>query len=279
MADVYAQPVQELIDELGRLPGVGPKSAQRIAFHLLKAEKVDALRLATAITEAKDRVSFCTRCFNIAEGALCELCTDDRRDPTILCVVEEPRDIVAVEKTQEFNGRYHVLQGAISPIEGIGPEQLRIRELLARIDAEGVRGGHPLHQPQPRGRGHRDVPQPAAEGPRREGHPHRQRPAGGRRPRVRRRAHARAGPSRAAARWTAGRPGRKTPEAPAHRRGGRTDRRRNRCLRGRLLDGGTGPATLRSRYNGCDPMTSTGRPSRGGGDDLEPHRGAVARSA
>jgi recombination protein RecR len=135
---VYAQPVQELIDELGRLPGIGPKSAQRIAFHLLKVEKVDALRLARAISEAKDRVSFCERCFNLAEGTLCDLCADDRRDPTVLCVVEEPRDIVAVEKTQEFNGRYHVLQGAISPIEGIGPEQLRVRELLARIDGEGV---------------------------------------------------------------------------------------------------------------------------------------------
>lgn len=138
MANVYAAPVQDLIDELGRLPGVGPKSAQRIAFHLLKMEKVDALRLARAISEAKDRVSFCQRCFNIAEGDSCELCADERRDPTVLCVVEEPRDVVAVEKTQEFNGRYHVLQGAISPIEGIGPEQLRIRELLARIAGEGV---------------------------------------------------------------------------------------------------------------------------------------------
>jgi len=135
---VYAQPVQELIDELGRLPGIGPKSAQRIAFHLLKMEKVDALRLARAITEAKDRVAFCERCFNIAEGPLCDLCADDRRDSTVLCVVEEPRDIVAVEKTQEFNGRYHVLQGAISPIEGIGPEQLRVRELLARLDSDEV---------------------------------------------------------------------------------------------------------------------------------------------
>ena len=138
MANVYAAPVQELIDELGRLPGVGPKSAQRIAFHLLKLPKADALRLAAAISEAKDRVSFCTRCFNIAEGEQCELCTDERRDPTILCVVEEPRDIVSVEKTQEFSGRYHVLQGAISPIDGVGPEQLRIRELLTRIEAEGV---------------------------------------------------------------------------------------------------------------------------------------------
>jgi recombination protein RecR len=138
VANVYAAPVQELIDELGRLPGVGPKSAQRIAFHLLKLTKPDAVRLADAIIQAKDRVSFCQRCFNIAEGDACELCTDDRRDATILCVVEEPRDIVSVEKTQEFNGRYHVLQGAISPIEGIGPDQLRIRELLARIDVEGV---------------------------------------------------------------------------------------------------------------------------------------------
>jgi recombination protein RecR len=138
MANVYAQPVQELIDELGRLPGVGPKSAQRIAFHLLKAEKVDALRLAQAIAEAKERVSFCQTCFNIAEGSECELCADGRRDATVVCVVEEPRDIVAVEKTQEFHGRYHVLQGAISPIDGVGPEQLRIRELLARIDVEGI---------------------------------------------------------------------------------------------------------------------------------------------
>ena len=136
---MFAGPVQELIDELGRLPGVGPKSAQRIAFHLLKLTTPDALRLSRAIAEAKERVTFCERCFNIAESTVCELCSDERRDSTVVCVVEEPRDIVAVEKTQEFNGRYHVLQGAISPIEGIGPEQLRIRELLARLDAESVR--------------------------------------------------------------------------------------------------------------------------------------------
>jgi recombination protein RecR len=135
---LYARPVQQLIDELGRLPGIGPKSAQRIAYHLLKLDKVDALRLANAINEAKERISFCNRCFNIAESEFCELCRDDRRDPTVVCVVEEPRDIVAVEKTQEFRGRYHVLQGAISPIEGIGPEQLRVKELLARVDAEGI---------------------------------------------------------------------------------------------------------------------------------------------
>lgn len=135
---VYAGPVQDLIDELGRLPGVGPKSAQRIAFHLLKLGKDDALRLARAIAEAKDRVSFCRTCFNIAEGDHCGICADPRRDTTVVCVVEEPRDLVAVEKTGEFNGRYHVLQGAISPIEGVGPEQLRIRELLDRIGADGI---------------------------------------------------------------------------------------------------------------------------------------------
>ncbi len=135
---VYAAPVQELIDELGRLPGVGPKSAQRIAFYLLKLPRDDALRLARSITEVKDRVSFCTRCFNIAEGDECMICTDTKRDTTLLCVVEEPRDIVAVEKTGEFRGRYHVLQGAISPIEGIGPDQLKVKELLERLDAESI---------------------------------------------------------------------------------------------------------------------------------------------
>ena len=141
--NIYDGPVQELIDELGRLPGIGPKSAQRIAFHLLKLSKADALRLAHAIAEVKDRVVFCRRCFNIAiatdDGANeCGICTDDRRDATVLCVVEEPRDIVAVERTGEFRGRYHVLQGAISPIEGIGPDQLRVRELLVRLEPEGV---------------------------------------------------------------------------------------------------------------------------------------------
>jgi len=135
---VYAGAVQDLIDELGRLPGVGPKSAQRIAFHLLQVPRDDALRLATVIGEARDRVRWCSRCFNISEGELCEICADDRRDRSLLCVVEEPRDLVAVEKTGEFHGRYHVLQGAISPIEGIGPDQLRVRELLARIEPEGV---------------------------------------------------------------------------------------------------------------------------------------------
>jgi recombination protein RecR len=138
---MYAAPVQDLIDELGRLPGIGPKSAQRIAFYILKAPAEDAARLAASINAAKTRVTWCRRCFNVAEGeagAECTICSDPRRDPSVLCVVEEPRDVIAVEKTGEFRGRYHVLQGAISPIDGIGPEQLRVRELLARIDGEGV---------------------------------------------------------------------------------------------------------------------------------------------
>jgi recombination protein RecR len=135
---VYAGPVQDLIDELGRLPGVGPKSAQRIAFHLLKVSREDAMRLSRAIGAMKDKVTFCRRCFNIAEGELCSICSDDRRDPALLCVVEEPRDIVSGEKTGEYSGRYHVLQGAISPIEGVGPDQLRVKELLARLDAESI---------------------------------------------------------------------------------------------------------------------------------------------
>ena len=138
MSSVYTQPVQDLIDELGRLPGVGPKSAQRIAFHILKLPEQDATRLAHAITEVKRRIRFCDTCFNISESEECELCGDSRRDASIICVVEEPKDIVAVEKTQEFRGRYHVLQGAINPIEGIGPDQLRVRELLERIKGDEV---------------------------------------------------------------------------------------------------------------------------------------------
>jgi recombination protein RecR len=135
---VYEGAVQSLIDELGRLPGVGPKSAQRIAFHLLRVAPEDARRLAQSILDAKERVTWCRRCFNISEGELCAFCRDERRDATLLCIVEEPRDIVAIERTAEFRGRYHVLQGAISPIEGIGPDQLRIKELLARLNEEGV---------------------------------------------------------------------------------------------------------------------------------------------
>jgi recombination protein RecR len=138
MANAYTPPVQSLIDELGRLPGIGPKSAQRIAFHLLKVPADDANRLAHAIRDAKEKVRFCERCFNVSEATLCSFCTDDRRDSSIICVVEESRDIVSVERTGEFNGRYHVLLGAMSPLEGIGPEQLKIRELLSRLEPEGV---------------------------------------------------------------------------------------------------------------------------------------------
>lgn len=135
---VYTGPVQDLIDELGRLPGVGPKSAQRIAFYLLKVDEVDARRLADAITEVKAKVGFCERCFNISEGDNCEICLDDRRDTSVICVVEEPRDVVALERTQEFSGRYHVLQGAIDHLQGVGPDQLRIKELIARVGAESI---------------------------------------------------------------------------------------------------------------------------------------------
>ena len=136
---MYEGPVQDLIDEMGRLPGIGPKSAQRIAFHLLKVDPTDAERLARAITEVKARVHFCRICWNVAEGEVCRICGDARRDATLVCVVEEPRDLVAIEKTREFRGRYHVLGGAISPIEGVGPDDLRIRELLRRLGSEGVR--------------------------------------------------------------------------------------------------------------------------------------------
>ena len=135
---MYADAVQQVIDELGRLPGIGPKSAQRLAFHLMKVSVEDTSRLTVAIDEMKAKVRFCDWCFNLAEGDLCAVCTDDRRDASVLCVVEDPRDIVAVERTGEFRGRYHVLGGAISPIEGIGPDQLRVRELLVRLEPEGV---------------------------------------------------------------------------------------------------------------------------------------------
>jgi recombination protein RecR len=131
---VYEGAVQELIDELGRLPGVGPKSAQRLAFHILEADPQDMKRLADAITTVKERVKFCTVCGNVTEQELCNICRDPRRDPSVICVVEESKDVLAVERTRSFRGRYHVLGGAINPIAGIGPEQLRIRELLTRLN-------------------------------------------------------------------------------------------------------------------------------------------------
>lgn len=130
---MYEGVVQDLIDELGRLPGVGPKSAQRIAFHLLQAEPTDVRRLADVLIEVKAKVRFCATCFNVSQDEQCRICADPRRDPTALCVVEEYKDVVAIERTREFKGRYHVLGGAISPIDGVGPDQLRIRELMARL--------------------------------------------------------------------------------------------------------------------------------------------------
>lgn len=130
---MYEGAVQDLIDELGRLPGVGPKSAQRIAFHVLSSESEDVARLAHALTEVKARVRFCEVCGNVAEAERCRICVDPRREETVLCVVEEPKDVVVIERTREFRGRYHVLGGAINPIDGIGPEDLRIRELMTRL--------------------------------------------------------------------------------------------------------------------------------------------------
>jgi recombination protein RecR len=137
---LLAGPIQQLIDELARLPGIGPKSAQRVAFYLLKVSDEEAVRLANSIAEMKRTVRICARCFNVSDQELCEFCRDARRDPSVVCVVQEPPDIVAIERTREFNGLYHVLQGAISPIEGIGPDDLRVAELLARV---GGREGAP----------------------------------------------------------------------------------------------------------------------------------------
>ncbi len=130
---MYEGAVQDLIDELGRLPGIGPKSAQRIAFHLLAAEPADVERLADTLRRVKNEVKFCSVCGNVAEADVCRICSDPRRDPSVICVVEEPKDVVAIERTREFRGRYHVLGGAISPIDGIGPDDLRIRELMVRL--------------------------------------------------------------------------------------------------------------------------------------------------
>ncbi|WP_432573424.1 recombination mediator RecR [Kineococcus sp. SYSU DK005] len=135
---MYEGVVQDLIDELGRLPGVGPKSAQRIAFHLLAADAADVRRLAEVLTEVKSRVRFCEVCGNVAQEELCRVCRDPRRDASVICVVEESKDVVAIERTREFRGRYHVLGGAISPMEGVGPDDLRVRELLGRLSSGEV---------------------------------------------------------------------------------------------------------------------------------------------
>ena len=130
---MYEGIIQDLIDELGRLPGVGPKSAQRIAFHIIQSDRVDVTRLAEVLKTVKERVKFCSTCGNISEEELCKICRDPRRDKTSICVVEESKDVLAIEKTREFKGTYHVLGGAISPIDGVGPENLRIKELMTRL--------------------------------------------------------------------------------------------------------------------------------------------------
>ena len=135
---MYEGAIQDLIDELGRLPGIGPKSAQRIAFHIIQSERVDISRLADVLRTVKEKVKFCTECGNISEEELCRICRDPRRDPTLICVVEESKDVIAIERTREFRGKYHVLGGAISPIDGIGPDQLRIRELMVRLSDSNI---------------------------------------------------------------------------------------------------------------------------------------------
>ena len=136
---MYTGPLRSLIDELGRLPGIGPKSAQRIAFYLLKVPNEDAMRLSDAIVSVKERTALCERCFNVAErGSWCEICDDETRDGSVVCVVEDPQAIAAFERTKDFRGRYHVLQGALNPLEGIGPDQLRVEELVSRIESEGI---------------------------------------------------------------------------------------------------------------------------------------------
>ncbi|HXD27220.1 recombination mediator RecR [Arthrobacter sp. JSM 101049] len=135
---MYEGAVQELIDEFGRLPGIGPKSAQRIAFHVLEADPEDMNRLADAIRAVKDKVKFCSVCFNVTEDETCNICRDPRRDDTVLCVVEESKDVMAVERTRSFRGRYHVLGGSINPIAGVGPDQLHIRELLGRLHDDKI---------------------------------------------------------------------------------------------------------------------------------------------
>jgi len=135
---VYSPSVQRLITELAKLPGIGPRTAQRLAFHILRLKPEEALPLAAAITEVKERIGFCTRCFNLAEGELCEICADPRRDPSVICVVEQPADVIPIERTHEFSGLYHVLGGALSPLDGVEPESLRLRELAARIDDQVI---------------------------------------------------------------------------------------------------------------------------------------------
>ena len=138
MASPYTPPVQLLIDELGRLPGIGPRSAQRLALHIIKSDEHDVTRLAQALVDAKQRVKFCSVCFNLTDSELCNICSDTKRNSSIVCVVEDSRDVVAIERTGEFRGRYHVLLGLLDPLQGVNPEHLKVRELLTRIKPEEI---------------------------------------------------------------------------------------------------------------------------------------------
>ena len=152
---MYAPPVQRLITELSKLPGVGGRTAQRLTFHLLRASDEEALALARAISEVKERIGLCETCFNLADGPSCRICADERRDPEVICVVEEPSDVISIERTHEFRGRYHVLGGALSPIDGVDPEDLKIAELYERVRSGRRPRGGDRHQPDHHRRGHR----------------------------------------------------------------------------------------------------------------------------
>ena len=194
----HRRPLARLIDAFHRLPGIGPKSAQRLAYHVLRAPEAEAHDLAEALLDIKQRIHLCAVCQNLTESDPCGLCDDPSRDPTRVCVVEEPLDVLAVERAGAFRGRYHVLHGHLSPMDGVGPEQLKVQQLLARLGAaDGApphRRGDPRHQLQPRGRSHRGLPRPADRPPRRPRDAHRPRPAHGLRRRIRRRTHPAPGP-------------------------------------------------------------------------------------
>ena len=188
---VARPPLQRLVTELSKLPGIGNRTAQRLAFHVLRTSDLDARALAQAIIDVKEKITFCEICFNLAEGPRCTICLDERRDPTTICVVEEPQDVIPIERTHEFRGRYHVLGGALSPIDGVEPEDLRLAQLYRRIDGitEVVLATNPTTTGEATALAHRRRAAPARA--RHHRHPPRFRPAGRRRPRVRRRSDAR----------------------------------------------------------------------------------------
>ena len=190
--------LQNLIDQFKRLPGVGAKSAQRLAFHVLKTPREDAERLCDAIRDVKDRVTYCSNCNNITDLDPCVYCADPARDHRVICVVEEPQNVNVIEKTGGFRGVYHVLLGALSPLQGVGPDDLKIKGLLTRIDAERRRGDHPRHQSDRRRRGDGDLPGAPAQAARRARHAHRDRHSRWQRSRIRRRADDGEGDGRAA---------------------------------------------------------------------------------